>query len=85
MMRDGLCAIYPGAHEEEGEIWLLDSKPLWQQTIKAATKLASQSEAFRRALRSHPSVQQWLADKRDGSLGQNQVKELDPLLAVLAG
>ena len=79
------CMPYPGAHGEEGEIWLLDSKPLWQRTIKAATKLASQSEAFRRALRSHPSVQQWLADKRGGSLGQNQVKELDPLLAVLAG
>ena len=76
---------YPGAHEEEEEIWLLDSKPLWQQTITAATKLASQSEAFRRALRSQPSVQQWLADKRSGSLGQNQVRELDPLLAILAG
>ncbi len=77
--------LCPGAQLEGEDIWLLDCLLLWQQTVKAATKLASQSEAFRRALQTQPRVQQWLSDKRGGSLGQHQVKEVDPLLAILAG
>ena len=74
-----------GAETDAGEEedWLLDSKPLWLQTIASATRLAAHSEQLRRDLSSDPKVKQWLADSRGAEQGQTHVKELSPLLDVL--
>ena len=69
--------------EEEEEVWLLDTKALWQETLESATRLAAQDQRFRAALKKHPKVQRWLADYRDGALGKQHVKELAPMVALL--
>ena len=62
----------------------MDSKPLWQRTIRSATRLAVRCEEFRGALKGDAKVEQWLADSRGATPGQSHVKELSPLLEVLA-
>ena len=79
-----LLVWHAEAEADKEEDWLLGSKPLWQQTISAAARLAAQCEQFRGALRSDPKVKQWLADSRGATQGQAYVKELSPLLKVLA-
>ena len=69
--------------EEEEEIWLLETKALWQETLALATGLAAQDQRFRAALKRDPKVQRWLADYRDGALGKQHVKELAPMVALL--
>ncbi len=77
--------IIAEANADEEDNWLLDSKPLWQQMIKYATRLAAQCKEFRGALKKDPRIQQCLADSRGATQPQIDVKELSPLLTVLTG
>ena len=71
------------SEEEEEEIWLLETKALWQETLASATRLAAQDQRFRAALKRDTKVQRWLADYREGALGKQHVKELAPMVALL--
>ena len=62
---------------------MLESKPMWQETVESATRLAGQDHTFRAALKRDSRAQQWLADARDGAIGMKCVRELDPLVALL--
>ena len=82
VLDDWLSCAEAGADEEED--WLLDTRPLWQDTIRAATRLAAHWEPFRQALKSDPKVKQWLADSEGATQGQTHMAELRPLLKALA-
>ena len=78
-----LSCAEANADEEDG--WLLESKPLWQEMIESATHLASQCGEFRDALKRAPRIKQCLVDSRGTTGRQIDVKEISPLLEVLAG